>query len=240
MSQRLFVKQIYTDMLLYDFRHHHQPQPVIGKRETNIDRELRAPHHEHHHHIEDEILLRLPHAVSTHPTTAHTTHPTHKVTTPTTTTTIKPTTTTVAPSTTSRPIMLNISNSCDHLLFVRSLAIGKPLVSSDAGRCTDLTNSQSEALLLATCGAEPPKMWTQGQNVMQNCNRIPKFTPISTFLFGQYATDGTALSGVFIKCTAEGFQMAAQICGHGPQIFELRSEVGKTRENADSYYIVQW
>ena len=42
---------------------------------------------------------------------------------------------------------------------------------------------------------------------MQNCARIPKYTPIATFLFGQYVTDGTSLSGVFLKCTPTGFEV---------------------------------
>uniref|UniRef100_K1QFW1 Uncharacterized protein n=1 Tax=Magallana gigas TaxID=29159 RepID=K1QFW1_MAGGI len=96
--------------------------------------------------------------------------------------------------------------ACDPLLFVRALATGVPLTHPDAGICTDNMHSQSEALLLRTCEASSPSTWTQGVNVMQNCAQIPKYTPVATFLFGQYVSDGTVLSGVFLKCTATGFE----------------------------------
>lgn len=48
--------------------------------------------------------------------------------------------------------------------------------------------------------------------VMQNCAQIPKYTPVATFLFGQYVSDGTVLSGVFLKCTATGFEVTTKYC----------------------------
>ncbi|XP_022319897.2 uncharacterized protein LOC111122402 [Crassostrea virginica] len=264
------TKSFYADMLLYDLQHNHQPQAIPDKRDLKRGAHHLAEKRAHHHdlsHVQHDLdhykremmehmnlicvsqilwelenLLSYPHEVTTHstPPTSHVTHhrTTTAKTTTTSTTTTKTTSTTHAPTTTVP--MLNVSAECDPLSFVRALANGVPLVHPYAGRCTDTTNTQSEALILTTCESPAPTTWKQGLNVMQNCARIPKYTPIATFLFGQYVTDGTSLSGVFLKCTPTGFEMSVQLCGHGPQIFELRSGSGSARQDANSYFIVEY
>eukprot|EP00105_Crassostrea_gigas_P017917 XP_011435870.1 PREDICTED: uncharacterized protein LOC105334201 [Crassostrea gigas] len=246
-------KDFYADMLLYALQNKQPPQAIPAKRaHVHIDHHFsdKLEHYRkdmlHHMNLicvsqilwELENILGYPHEVAT-VATQPTHHVTHAKTTTTTRHTTATTTTTTPIPTTTLP-MLNVSAACDPLLFVRALATGVPLTHPDAGICTDNMHSQSEALLLRTCEASSPSTWTQGVNVMQNCAQIPKYTPVATFLFGQYVSDGTVLSGVFLKCTATGFEISVQICGHGPQIFELSSTSGNTRQNADSYYIVEW
>ncbi|XP_061171771.1 uncharacterized protein LOC133181249 [Saccostrea echinata] len=223
----------------------------------------RHPHHfhehPHHHGLEhlvhdmdnlnnecvSEILYRieeilgLPHLGKTTPIT-HAPHHTTTTTPAPITTTKVPFTTTTAPTTTTVP-PLNVSHTCNGLEFVQTVAIGKTVVNTKAGLCTDGTHSQSEALVLKTCHAADPATWSKGYNVMQNCPRIPKYTPISTFVFGMYPMDGSAMSGVFIKCTSDGFQMSIQVCGHGPLIFNVHAGPGNQgRENANNYYTIDW
>uniref|UniRef100_K1PLY5 Uncharacterized protein n=1 Tax=Magallana gigas TaxID=29159 RepID=K1PLY5_MAGGI len=118
---------------------------------------------------------------------------------------------------------------CNGLEFVQSVAIGNTVLNPRAGLCTDGTHSQSEALVLNTCHADSPATWKSGYNVMQNCDRIPRYTPIATFLFGMYSMDGSSLSG-----------MAVQVCGHGPLIFEVQTGLNHSgRENPYNYYTVE-
>ena len=56
------------------------------------------------------------------------------------------------------------------------------------------------------CPVDPP-MSTYELQVMQNCGRIPKYTPVSTFLFGQYTMDGSGVSGIFLDCLSDGFKV---------------------------------
>lgn len=163
-----------------------------------------------------------------------TTHAVHHTTSTTTTTTTKPPVTTTLPP-------LNVSHMCNGLEFVQAVAIGNTVLNPRAGLCTDGTHSQSEALVLNTCHADSPSTWKSGYNVMQNCDRIPRYTPIATFVFGMYSMDGSSMSGVFINCTPNGFKMAVQVCGHGPLIFEVQTGPNHSgRENPYSYYTVDW
>ncbi|XP_048779907.1 uncharacterized protein LOC125683126 isoform X2 [Ostrea edulis] len=261
---------IYPEMYLIDLGrhpqdiqehgHHHHHRNVLNViRRGHADHAHELNHEIEHlrkemehivhemHHLNDvcvfEILymieekLGLPHLGKT-TVAPHTQHVTTQPL-PTTQPPLSTTTTTVSPTTTLPP--LNISNVCNGLEFVQAAALGIIQVNSKAGYCSDRTNSQSEALVLNTCHSGAPGTWTKGYNVMQNCRRIPKFTPIATFVFGMYPMDGTAMSGVFIKCTTKGFQMSVQICGHGPKIFDV--EAGSThgsRENGNNYYTINW
>ncbi|XP_052812510.1 uncharacterized protein LOC128240064 [Mya arenaria] len=63
-------------------------------------------------------------------------------------------------------------------------------------------------------------MWRQGKQVMSECNSIPTYTAIGTYLHGVYPV-GTGLSGVFLECLPNGFKIALQL--HCDQTPEVRS-----------------
>ncbi|XP_062598599.1 uncharacterized protein LOC134260031 [Saccostrea cucullata] len=264
--QTVLEHYIYPDMYMVDLgRHphhlhhqHHHRREVLQKRahghhddhqKHEIDKLRKEMEHLVHdlEHLDNtciseilykiEEILGLPHLGKT----TQAPHVPHHTTAPapSTPTTI-PVTTTTTPTTTTVP-PLNVSHTCNGLEFVQTVAIGKTVIHPEAGLCTDGTQSQSEALVLKTCHSAAPATWSKGYNVMQNCQRIPKYTPVSTFVFGMYPMDGSAMSGVFIKCTSDGFQMSVQVCGHGPLIFNIHTGAGSQgRENANNYYTVNW
>lgn len=118
------------------------------------------------------------------------------------------------------------------------LANGNQVLNDNAGLCTDGTHSAPEAVVMQTCKAPAPSAWTAGPKVLENCARIPAYTPIATFEFGQYNLDSSSLSGIFVECTDDGFKIAAQLCGHGPEIFTLHRGGSTLRQNPDSYYVI--
>lgn len=160
---------------------------------------------------------------------------------PPATTTMPPATTTMPPATTNMPGStlppLNLK-TCDPLAFVMVLANGNQVLNDNAGLCTDGTHSAPEAVVMQTCKAPVPSAWTAGPKVLENCARIPAYTPIATFEFGQYNLDSSSLSGIFVECTDDGFKIAAQLCGHGPEIFTLHRGGSTLRQNPDSYYVI--
>lgn len=238
--------------------HHHHTSTIFGKRshsQHEIDHLTKELEHlvKEMDDLNDACVLDIVYFVegklglshlgkTTVPTHAPpTTHAVHHTTTTTTTTTTKPQVTTTLPPVTTTLPPLNIPHVCNGLEFVQAVAIGNTVLNPRAGLCTDGTHSQSEALVLNTCHADSPATWKSGYNVMQNCDRIPRYTPIATFLFGMYSMDGSSLSGVFINCTPNGFKMAVQVCGHGPLIFEVQTGLNHSgRENPYNYYTVNW
>ncbi|XP_062598515.1 uncharacterized protein LOC134259939, partial [Saccostrea cucullata] len=206
----------------------------------------------------EELLHIQPHSSHTttqkpteKPTTTHHVTP-HKTTTKEKTTTMPPTTTTVKLTTTEAttsqaatttaetttvlpPLNLTI---CDAFAFVMALASGDKVLDRHAGLCSDGTHSQSEAVLYQTCKAPDASTWTAGPKVMDNCARIPAYTPIATFEFGQYNLDSSSLSGIFVECTDDGFKVAAQLCGHGPEIYTIHKGGSTLRQDANNYYVV--
>ncbi|XP_060083600.1 uncharacterized protein LOC132562843 [Ylistrum balloti] len=162
-------------------------------------------------------------------------------------TTAKPTTpvltnkpTTRAPIVTTPQPVVTGNQMCNQLTLVSDLAKTTLITHPLAGFCADGTRSESEALVLQSCTAPAPVQWRQGDHVLGNCANIPKFSPIATFLLGNYVMDGTSLSGILLGCHPNGFKMAAQICGHTPQIFDIIGGSADPRQNAESYYLIKW
>ncbi|XP_033727544.1 uncharacterized protein LOC117316867 [Pecten maximus] len=197
---------------------------------TTTPKPTHRPHHHHTHApTTSEPIVHTPkpttHAPVTHAPITHA--PTHA---PTTRAPVK---------TTTKPVALQQA-ACDQLALVSDLAKTAVVTHPLAGFCADGTRSESEALVLQACSAKAPGQWRQGQQVLGNCESIPRFSPISTFLLGNYVMDGTSLSGVLLECLPNGFKMAAQLCGHTPQIFNILTGSTDARQNAGSYYRIMW
>ncbi|OWF49294.1 uncharacterized protein LOC110451990 [Mizuhopecten yessoensis] len=179
---------------------------------------------------------------STHaptPVPTHTPRPT-QTSRPTQTPKPTPAPTTPAPIvTTPKPVAVS-KNTCDQLTLVSDLANTNLITHPLAGFCADASRSQSEALVLQACSAPAPVQWRQGGQVLGNCANIPKFSPISTFLLGNYVMDGSSLSGILLDCLPNGFKMATQLCGHTPQIYDILGGSADSRQDAGSYYLVTW
>ncbi|XP_048730876.1 uncharacterized protein LOC125648029 [Ostrea edulis] len=209
-----------------------------------------------HHHQSTHKPTEKPTTVHVTPHKTTTTLPPTTTTLPPTTTTIPPTTTTLPPTTAMPPTTTTIPittmteqpstttlpplnlKTCDAFAFVMALASGDKVLQQSAGLCSDGTHSQSEAVLLKTCKSPAPSTWTAGPKVIENCSRIPAYTPIATFEFGQYNMDSSSLSGIFVECTDDGFKMAAQLCGHGPEIYTIHKGGSTLRQDANSYFVV--
>ncbi|KAK3595356.1 hypothetical protein CHS0354_008779 [Potamilus streckersoni] len=79
----------------------------------------------------------------------------------------------------------------------------------------------SEALVFNLCQTtNDTSQWKEGPNVMSNCQNIPLYTPIATFINGAYSSNG-GLSGIFLGCLPDGFKIAVQECGSNSTILNL-------------------
>ncbi|XP_060554098.1 uncharacterized protein LOC132715132 isoform X2 [Ruditapes philippinarum] len=111
---------------------------------------------------------------------------------------------------------------CNH---VSTIAYQTPVSNPNASICARGQHTSHEAFVLTECDVPTtPATWKQGVNVMSRCassNPIPYDTPIASFDHGLYSSVGS-LSGVFLGCTSDGFQIAFQTCGRAPEITELQ------------------
>nr|XP_022309616.1 uncharacterized protein LOC111115242 [Crassostrea virginica] len=220
---------------------HNNEADCVDRLQTYCEDLLHIQHHSAHSttHKPQDKPTTVP--VTTAPPT--TKKPVVTTTVPPTTTAMPPTTTATDATTTATDVTtttlapLNLK-TCDALAFVMALASGNQVLDQNAGLCSDGTHTESEAILLQTCKAPAPSTWTPGPKVMENCAQIPAYTPIATFEFGQYNLDSSSLSGIFVECTDDGFKIAAQLCGHGPEIYTLHKGASTLRQNADNYYVV--
>ncbi|XP_052813081.1 neurogenic locus notch homolog protein 1-like [Mya arenaria] len=157
-------------------------------------------------------------------------------TTPLKTTTNPPTTQTTTPpktTTKSNPVY----QSCNKYSVVSDLSHGKPVANDNAPNCSSGLHTSNEALVLKNCNVSEPYMWHQGTQVMRDCNSIPSYTAIGTYLYGYYPVS-KGLSGVFLECLPNGFKIIFQEhCDKSPEIRHIE-EGGAGFFDPNNYYTI--
>ncbi|XP_052236965.1 protein eyes shut-like [Dreissena polymorpha] len=173
--------------------------------------------------------------VTTHKPSTTTTTTTQKPTTTTSTTTSTTTTTTTTTTTAPTTTQAYVFNSCMKFAVITTVARNASVDIAGAPACPDGSHTSSEAFPLSTCNVPQPADWKQGKRVMDDCASIPAYTPIATFLSGNYPV-GQGLAGVFLECLNPGFKMALQSCVHSPVIIHVESG---TLTDPNIYYTIQ-
>ncbi|XP_052814840.1 neurogenic locus notch homolog protein 1-like [Mya arenaria] len=151
---------------------------------------------------------------------------------PTVTTTL-PTTTTTTTTTKTNPVY----QYCNKYSVVSDLSHGQPVANDKAPNCSSGLPTSNEAFVLNNCNVSVPKGWHQGTQVMSDCNSIPSYTAIGTFLHGYYPV-GHGISGVFLECLPNGFKIAFQEhCDKSPEIRHIE-QGGAGLFDPNKYYTI--
>ncbi|KAL3854203.1 hypothetical protein ACJMK2_013481 [Sinanodonta woodiana] len=94
-----------------------------------------------------------------------------------------------------------------------------------------------DALVFNLCpNTNGTSQWKVGQNVMNNCQTIPLYAPVATFINGAYSSNG-GLAGIFLGCLPDGFKLAVQECGSNSNILNL-GHGGILIHDPNLYYVV--
>ncbi|XP_052813104.1 uncharacterized protein LOC128240493 [Mya arenaria] len=143
-------------------------------------------------------------------------------------------TSTVPPTTTSSD---PVNHDCNKFSVVSDLSHGQPVANGHAPNCSSGSYASTEAFVLNNCNVTTPDLWHPGMQVMSNCNAIPAYTAVGTYLEGIYAV-GTGLSGVFLECIPNGFKIAFQVaCDKSPEIRHIE-QGGLGFLDPNTYYII--
>ncbi|WAR09757.1 hypothetical protein MAR_034833, partial [Mya arenaria] len=157
-------------------------------------------------------------------------------TTPVKTTTNPPTTQTTTPpktTTKSNPVY----QSCNKYSVVSDLSHGQPVANDNAPNCSSGLHTSNEAFVLHNCNVSEPYAWHQGTQVMRDCNSIPSYTAIGTYLYGYYPVS-KGLSGVFLECLPNGFKIIFQEhCDKSPEIRHIE-QGGAGFFDPNKYYTI--
>ncbi|XP_045179940.2 uncharacterized protein LOC123539423 [Mercenaria mercenaria] len=160
----------------------------------------------------------------------------HQVTTNLTNpTTIEPVVQTI-PSTQSS---VKITSTCQKYRSVSNIAVGEISSHPLAYLCPSGNRTSNEAFVLVNCNVGSPANWIKGLNVMENCDRIPTYTPIATFgaeYLGIHEHKG--LSGIFLGCIPGGFKMAYQDCDTSATIKHIENGNGSGIDDPNTYFVI--
>ncbi|XP_033728879.1 uncharacterized protein LOC117318013 [Pecten maximus] len=127
---------------------------------------------------------------------------------------------------------------CSPLSLTVGLAYGA-IVKEGNFTCSDGSHALSEAAPMKLCNATDSSNWIKGQQVIPNCDSIPKYSAIASFAGPVYTHDG--LAGVFLGCNGTHMTIASEDCTHGLSLFYIPVDSRDSYiHSARNYYTLKW
>lgn len=103
--------------------------------------------------------------------------------------------------------------TCNKLKTVQSLGTHGQIDETNTHTCPDGIHVKSEAVPIALCGVPEKSEWKKGVNVLENCDNLPKYIAVASFIGDIYPGDGKA--GVLISCNSTEITIVSQECDSG-------------------------
>ncbi|OWF55639.1 uncharacterized protein LOC110457310 [Mizuhopecten yessoensis] len=135
--------------------------------------------------------------------------------------------TTIVPTTSTMKPLSHLPTCRDDIIF--SLALNESVEHYGAKRCPDGLPVSAEAVVMEYCGIPVMSQWKQGIKVIDNCDLIPRFTPVAVYISGLLM----GRSAVFHSCQNGGIELIQQRCG-SPIALHLEHRL------AAFYYVLTW
>ncbi|KAL4217446.1 hypothetical protein ACF0H5_023896 [Mactra antiquata] len=168
-------------------------------------------------------------------------------TSPTTATTVTETTatsptrqTTLAPTQTTPVVAIKANVTCSKYNTIFNIAEENIEINDRAGRCISGSSATPEAFVMNVCHLETTATWRPGVNVIQNCEALAKYAPISTFRYGQIHHRDD-VSAILVGCLSEqnGFQIAIQNCDSIPIIMSVVPNSDPNKLNPNDFFRIE-
>ncbi|XP_069108251.1 uncharacterized protein [Argopecten irradians] len=127
---------------------------------------------------------------------------------------------------------------CNTLALTVGLAYGQVFKEGTLA-CSDGSHALSELTPIKLCNATDSSTWVKGQQVMTNCDSIPKYSAVAAYAGPLYTHDG--LAGVLVDCNSTHLTVATEDCTHGLSLFYIPAAGRDTYvHSAHNYYTITW